>query len=185
MERAGADALPIILLIHFLVGLAMAFQAAVQLKRFGVELLVADLIGISVTRELGPLMTAIVVCGRSGGVSLWDISSGLIKSVVFALAIALIACQQGLSRGRPVSEPLIKVVDLTIGWDGTVLQKGGAGPGLGRGARRAHPGSTETERSRQKLRAAGSIAAASLSCQAVCQAGAEAVYAAALPRSLR
>jgi phospholipid/cholesterol/gamma-HCH transport system permease protein len=66
MERSGADAVPIVVVISFLVGLAMAFQAAVQLRRFGANILVADLIGISVCRELGPLMTAIVVCGRSG-----------------------------------------------------------------------------------------------------------------------
>src|SRR5437879_3310016 len=66
MERSGADAVPIIILINFLVGLAMAFQAAAQLKQFGANILVADLIGISICRELGPLMTAIVVCGRSG-----------------------------------------------------------------------------------------------------------------------
>src|SRR5690606_29608711 len=66
MERVGADALPIALLINFVVGVVMAFQASVQLKRFGANILVADLIGISMTRELGPLMTAIVLSGRSG-----------------------------------------------------------------------------------------------------------------------
>ncbi len=55
------------LLINYLVGLVMAFQDSVQLKRCGAsDILVADLIGISMTRELGPLMTAIVLCGRSG-----------------------------------------------------------------------------------------------------------------------
>lgn len=175
MERTGADAVPIVLLINFLVGLVMAFQASRQLARFGANILVADLIGISVTRELGPLMTAIVVCGRSGAafaaelgsmrvneevdalrtmglepmrflvaprlfalvlvvplltvladvvgilgglvvavtsldltavayinelqkaVTPWDVGSGIIKSVLFASAIALIACQQGLA----------------------------------------------------------------------------------------
>ncbi|HEX2675346.1 MAG TPA: ABC transporter permease, partial [Polyangiales bacterium] len=66
IERAGADAVPIVLLINFLVGLVMAMQSAVQLKNFGANIFVADLIGISMTRELGPLMTAIVVTGRSG-----------------------------------------------------------------------------------------------------------------------
>jgi phospholipid/cholesterol/gamma-HCH transport system permease protein len=175
MERSGADAVPIVIAINFLVGLAMAFQASEQLKRYGANILVADLIGISVCRELGPLMTAIVVCGRSGAafaaelgfmrvneeidalrtiglrpmrylvlprvvalmvvvpllviladvagvagglvvgvfnldltargylyetvrvVTLWDVGSGLVKSLVFALAIALISCQQGLA----------------------------------------------------------------------------------------
>ena len=66
MERSGADAVPIVMLINFLVGFVMAFQAAAQLKQFGANIFVADLVGISVTRELGPLMTAIIVCGRSG-----------------------------------------------------------------------------------------------------------------------
>lgn len=66
MERAGADALPIIALINFLVGLVMALQSATQLRRFGADIYIADLIGISVFREIGPLMTAIIVCGRTG-----------------------------------------------------------------------------------------------------------------------
>src|SRR5690606_40824 len=66
MERTGADAVPIVVLINFLVGFVMAFQGAVQLKQFGANIFVADLVALSVTRELGPLMTAIIVCGRSG-----------------------------------------------------------------------------------------------------------------------
>jgi phospholipid/cholesterol/gamma-HCH transport system permease protein len=66
MERAGADSLPIVLVINFLVGLVTAFQAAVQLRQFGANIFVADLVGLSVTRELAPLMTAIIVAGRSG-----------------------------------------------------------------------------------------------------------------------
>lgn len=172
-EKTGANAVPIVLLINFLVGFVMAFQSARQLKMFGANIYVADLVGISLTRELAPLMTAIIVCGRSGAafaaelgsmkvneeidalrtlgltpfgwlvvprvVSLvlvvplltliadfigisggllvgivdldltangyfiqtltavhpWDVLTGLLKSVVFAVAIALIACQQG------------------------------------------------------------------------------------------
>jgi phospholipid/cholesterol/gamma-HCH transport system permease protein len=66
IERAGADGLLIVLMINFLVGLVTAFQAAIQLKQFGANIFVADLVGISVTRELAPLMTAIIVAGRSG-----------------------------------------------------------------------------------------------------------------------
>lgn len=66
MERAGADGLPIVLMISFLVGVVTAFQAAVQLEQFGASIFVADLVGLSVTRELAPLMTAIIVAGRSG-----------------------------------------------------------------------------------------------------------------------
>ncbi|MGZ3420139.1 MAG: MlaE family lipid ABC transporter permease subunit [Polyangiales bacterium] len=175
MERAGADAVPIVVLINFLVGFVMGFQGATQLKQFGANLYVADLVGLSITRELGPLMTAIILCGRSGAafaaelgsmnvseeidalrtmgfgpirylvlprtlalmvvlplltligdlvgilggllvgitslglsvggylsetqkaVSMWDVFSGLVKSVVFALAISLVSCQQGMA----------------------------------------------------------------------------------------
>lgn len=175
MEKTGADAVPIVVLINFLVGFVMAFQSAKQLKMFGANIYVADLVGISLTRELAPLMTAIIVCGRSGAafaaeigsmkvneeidalrtlgltpfgwlvvprilalvlvvplltlmadfigvggglvvavtdldltpqgyiietlkaVHAWDVLTGLIKSVVFSVAIALIACQQGFA----------------------------------------------------------------------------------------
>lgn len=175
MERAGADAAPIVMLINFLIGFVMGYQSALQLKQFGANIYVADLVGLSVTRELGPLMTAIIVCGRTGaafaaelgtmkvseevdalrtlgfmplrflvlprllglvlvvplltlladGVGIlggllvavltlditpvaywgetlkvvepWDVFSGVLKSGVFAGAIALIACQQGLA----------------------------------------------------------------------------------------
>jgi phospholipid/cholesterol/gamma-HCH transport system permease protein len=175
MNRTGADAVPIVVLINFLVGFVMAFQAAVQLKQFGASIYVADLVGLSLTREMGPLMTAIIVCGRSGAafaaelgtmkvseevdalrtmgigplrflvfprvialflvmpvltlladlvgiiggllvgiisldltitgylnetreaLAIWDVAQGVIKAGVFALAIGLIACQQGLA----------------------------------------------------------------------------------------
>jgi phospholipid/cholesterol/gamma-HCH transport system permease protein len=66
MERAGADAVPIVGLINLLVGLVMGLQSATQLHRFGADIFLADLIGISVTREIAPLMTAIIMCGRTG-----------------------------------------------------------------------------------------------------------------------
>ena len=175
LETIGADAVPIVVLINFLVGFVMAFQGAVQLKQFGANLFVADLVGLSITRELGPLMTAIIIAGRSGAsiaaelgtmkvseeidalrtlgfepmrylvlpraaalmiavplltliadlvailggalvgfltldlplaaylietqkaVSLWSVGQGIIKAEVFAIAIALISCQQGFA----------------------------------------------------------------------------------------
>lgn len=65
-EQAGANAVPIVVLISFLIGLIMAFQSAMPMLRFGVELYVADLVAIAMLRELGPLMTAIIVAGRTG-----------------------------------------------------------------------------------------------------------------------
>jgi phospholipid/cholesterol/gamma-HCH transport system permease protein len=175
LEKVGADGLPIVLLISFLIGLIVAFQSAVQLKQFGAEHLVADAVALSITRALGPLFTAMIIAGRSGAsyaaelgtmrvseevdalrtlgldpfrylvlprvlalvialplltiiadvlglvggfvvgvvdldlppvaylsrtqraLDLWDVGSGLIKSVAFGLSIALIACERGLS----------------------------------------------------------------------------------------
>ena len=62
----GAQALPIVGLILFLVGAVSALQSAAQLRQFGADIFVANLLGIGLTRELGPLMTAIMVSGRSG-----------------------------------------------------------------------------------------------------------------------
>lgn len=62
----GSQGLPIIALILFLIGAVSALQAAAQLRKFGANIYVADLLAIGICRELGPLMTAIVVSGRSG-----------------------------------------------------------------------------------------------------------------------
>ena len=175
MERTGADAVPIIGLITFLVGLVTAFQGAITLHKYGADIFVADGVAIGVTRELGPLMVAVVAAGRSGAafaaelgtmrvsdevdalrtigldpyrylvlprilalalmlpiltllgdafaiaggavvgvgsldvpftawarqthnaLDLWYVCSGLLKSVAFGLAIALVACQWGLT----------------------------------------------------------------------------------------
>lgn len=175
VSRVGADAVPIVVLINFLLGFVMAFQSAVQLRQFGANIFVADLVGLAIVRELGPLMTAIIVCGRSGAafaaelgtmkvseeidalrtlgfgplrylvlprlvglliaapiltllgdvvgmlggllvgitsldltvsgylletrqaLHAWDVLQGLVKSVVFAMAIGIVSCQQGLA----------------------------------------------------------------------------------------
>jgi phospholipid/cholesterol/gamma-HCH transport system permease protein len=174
-ERAGADAVPIVLVINFLVGFVLAYMGARALAMFGANIYVADLVGIGMTRQLGPLMTAIIVCGRSGAayttelgsmqvdqeidalrtlglepyrwlviprllslllalpvltlladiigmggglvvavtslglttrgywsemrstLTAWDVESGLVLSVAFAIAIGLIACEQGFA----------------------------------------------------------------------------------------
>jgi len=66
IQEAGVDALPIITLISFLVGVIMAFVGAVQLEKFGAAIYVADLVGIAVVREMGAMMTGIVMAGRTG-----------------------------------------------------------------------------------------------------------------------
>ncbi len=84
-ERVGADALPIVGLISFLLGLILAFQSAVPMKRFGAEIFVADLIGLSMLRELGPLMTAILLAGRSGAAFAAEIGTMKVNQEVDAM----------------------------------------------------------------------------------------------------
>jgi phospholipid/cholesterol/gamma-HCH transport system permease protein len=66
IEEAGVRAMPIIALTSFLIGVVIAYQGAVQLEKFGAHIFIVDMISISVTRELAPLITAIVVAGRTG-----------------------------------------------------------------------------------------------------------------------
>lgn len=65
MQQAGLNAVPIVSLMGFLIGIVLAFQGASQLEQFGAEIYVVDLISISMLRELGILLTAIIVAGRS------------------------------------------------------------------------------------------------------------------------
>lgn len=203
VERAGTDGLPIVMLINFLVGAILGLQGAIQLHRFGGDQFLANLVGLSVIRELGPLMTAILVTGRSGAayaaelgtmtvneeidalrtlgqdpqrflvfprvlalllvvpvltvvgdllgsigglaiavsyldqpvvvylqslqqaVSLGDIGTGLLKSVVFGGAIGLISCQRGLSTrggaagvGRTTTSAVVVVLFTLVLLDG-------------------------------------------------------------------
>jgi phospholipid/cholesterol/gamma-HCH transport system permease protein len=67
MREAGAGALGIVTIVNGLIGGILAFVGAVQLRRFGAEIYVADLVGISMVREMAAVMTAIVMAGRTGG----------------------------------------------------------------------------------------------------------------------
>ncbi len=84
-ETAGVNALPIIALISFLIGLIMAFQAAIPMRQFGAEIYVADLIALSVLRELGPLMTAIIMAGRTSSAFAAELGTMKVNEEVDAL----------------------------------------------------------------------------------------------------
>ena len=150
---AGVSALPITSLITFFVGVIIALQGAYQLQRLGAMQLVASLVSISITRELGPLITAIVVIGRSGSafaaeiatmrvteeldaletmaldpvaflvvpkflamavmmpclatrdaLVAHDVTTGIVKALVFGLVITAVGCQEGFSTGAGAEE---------------------------------------------------------------------------------
>lgn len=82
---AGVNAMPIISVIGMLLGLVVAFQSAVPMQRFGADLYVADLLGISIIRELGPLVTSILLCGRSGSAFAAELGTMKVNEEINAL----------------------------------------------------------------------------------------------------
>jgi len=81
----GVNALLIVALISFLIGLILALQSAAQLRQFGANIFVADLIGIAMLREMGPIMTAVVIAGRSGSAIASEIATMVVTEEIDAL----------------------------------------------------------------------------------------------------
>ena len=87
MKRAGVEGLPIISLIALLLGLILAFMSSVQLQRFGANIYVASLLALAMVKELGPIMTAILVAGRSGSAFAAEIGTMKVNEEVDALTV--------------------------------------------------------------------------------------------------
>jgi phospholipid/cholesterol/gamma-HCH transport system permease protein len=86
LQGAGANALGIVALISYLVGIIMAFMSAVQLQQFGASIYVADLVGIAIVREMGAMMTAIIMSGRTGAAFAAQLGSMKVNQEIDALA---------------------------------------------------------------------------------------------------
>jgi phospholipid/cholesterol/gamma-HCH transport system permease protein len=85
LDTAGVNAVPLVGLLGFLIGLILAFQSAIPMKQYGTEIFVADLVAIVVIRELGPLMTAIIMAGRSGSSFAAEIGTMKVNEEIDAL----------------------------------------------------------------------------------------------------
>ena len=85
MKTTGVDALPVVALISFLLGLIIAFMSSLQLKQFGANIYVASLVSMAMVSELGPIMTAIVVAGRTGSAYAAEIATMKISEEIDAL----------------------------------------------------------------------------------------------------
>lgn len=107
MSAMGSQAIGVVGLIAFLVGGTMALQSAAQLRQFGANIYVVDLIGISMTRELGPLMAAIVVAGRSGSAVAAELGTMVITEEIDALKT------MGLHPVRFLVVPKVMAITLT------------------------------------------------------------------------
>jgi phospholipid/cholesterol/gamma-HCH transport system permease protein len=129
IQEVGAQAFAIVSLISFLVGMILAFVGAVQLAQFGAGIYVANLVGLAMAREMGAMMTAIIMAGRTGAafaaqggmvvgvgmldlgvfeyieqtrrsVSLTQLNIGIIKGVVFGVLVAVAGCLRGMQCGN-------------------------------------------------------------------------------------
>lgn len=115
----GVGALPVIAVISLLIGIVLALQSAEQLRQFGANIFVADLVVISMAREMGPLMTAILLAGRSGASIAAEISSMTVNEETDALVtmaikpIRYIVVPKLL--GITITAPLLSVISTVLG----------------------------------------------------------------------
>lgn len=87
IERSGSDAMPIVTILSFLMGAIIGFQSAIQLRKFGANIFVADLVSLSICLEMGPLLTALIVAGRSGAAYAAQIGTMQVNEEVDALRV--------------------------------------------------------------------------------------------------
>lgn len=85
LALCGQKSVSIVLLICFLMGMVLALQAALQMRKFGTELFVADLVGFSILKELGPLMVAMIATGRAGSAFAAEIGTMKVNEEIAAL----------------------------------------------------------------------------------------------------
>jgi phospholipid/cholesterol/gamma-HCH transport system permease protein len=87
LDEAGTRAFPLAVLLGFLLGVILAFQSAIPLRRFGAEVFVPNLVGISLLRELGPLMAGVILAGRTGSAYAAELGTMSVNEEVAALRI--------------------------------------------------------------------------------------------------
>lgn len=87
LERAGLDAMPIVGLLSFLIGVVVAYQGGVQLKLYGANIFIVELVSLTMLRELAPLLTAIIVAGRTGSSFAAQIGTMKLNEEVDALRV--------------------------------------------------------------------------------------------------
>lgn len=123
-EAAGVNALPIVCFVGLLVGFILAFQSAVPLRQFGAEVFVSELVTVAVVRELGPLMTAILLAGRSGSAFAAELGTMKVNEEVDALVTMGLAPVRFLAVPRVLAAVLV-TPPLTLFFD-LMAMTGGA-----------------------------------------------------------
>jgi phospholipid/cholesterol/gamma-HCH transport system permease protein len=108
IDAAGSNAVPIVTILSFLMGAILAFQAAIQLRKFGANIFVADLVSVSICLEMGPLLTALIVAGRSGAAYAAHIGTMKVTEEIDALRV------MGIDPMRYLVSPRILAVALAL-----------------------------------------------------------------------
>lgn len=134
IQIAGVDALPITGLLSFLMGIVIAYQGADQLQRFGANIFVVDLVAITMLRELSPLLTAIIIAGRSGSAYTAQIGTMKVTEEIDALRTIGVGAQEMLVLPKVIALvivlPLLTVyTDLTGILGGMIMAQSRLGVG--------------------------------------------------------
>ncbi len=136
VRSAGVDALPIVGLLTFLLGVVVAYQSANQLRQYGANIFVVDLIGLSMLREFAPLITAIIVAGRSGSAYAAQIGTMAVTEEIDAMRTLGIDPHQMLVVPKiialMITLPLLTVFADVLGvFGGMIMAKATLGVGFG------------------------------------------------------
>ncbi|HWO21789.1 MAG TPA: ABC transporter permease [Kofleriaceae bacterium] len=125
IAEMGADGVPIIALLSCMLGLTVGFQAVLQLQRFGAGVFVADTIGLSMVRELAPLMSAIILTGRTGAAIAAELGTMRVRSEIDALSAMGISPVRFLVVPRllaiTVAGPALALFSMAVGIAGGML----------------------------------------------------------------
>ena len=135
IRSAGVDALPIVGLLAFLLGVVVAYQSADQLRQYGANIFVADLIGVSMLREFAPLITAIIIAGRSGSAYAAQIGTMAVTEEIDAMRTLGLSPQEMLVLPKLLAMlivmPLLTVFADVLGvFGGMVLARAQLGVGF-------------------------------------------------------
>ncbi len=129
IQQAGVEALPIVAMVSFLLGLILAFVGAIQLQAFGAQIYVANLVGVAMVRDMGALIAAIVMAGRSGGAYAAQLGSMNVNQEIDALQTTGISPLEFLVLPRMTA--LFLMMPLLSLYAGAVGILGGAAVGTG------------------------------------------------------
>jgi phospholipid/cholesterol/gamma-HCH transport system permease protein len=108
LYHIGATALPITALVGFLIGVVLAYLMALQLKQFGADLFIVNILGISLIRELGPVLAAVLIAGRSGSAITAQIGVMRVTEELDAMRVL------GIARGRRLVLPRVLAMALAM-----------------------------------------------------------------------